>query len=59
MIDTALTALWIIFLVFTGGALIALVEPLFFLFMSVVIFCCVMIALIILSVFFISLVLTP
>lgn len=47
------TAVLVTVLVFAGGALIALVEPLFFLFMFAVIICCIMISLIILSVFFI------
>lgn len=51
------TAVHIIVLGFAVGALISLVEPLFFLFMLAVIFCVIfcfeMIALIILSVFFI------
>lgn len=50
MIDTALKAFLIFFSIFVGGALIALVEPLFFLFMCAVIICCIMISLIILSV---------
>ena len=50
MIDTALKAFLIFFSIFVGGTLIVLGEPLFLLFMSVVIFCCVMISLIILSV---------
>lgn len=47
---TELTVLWIIFLGFIGGALLALIDPLFFLFMVAVIICCIMITLIILSV---------
>ena len=47
---TDLTVLWIIFLGFIGGALLALIDPLFFLFMVAVIICCIMITLIILSV---------
>ena len=47
---TELTVLWIIFLGFIGGALLALRDPLFFLFMVAVIICCIMITLIILSV---------
>lgn len=47
---TELTVLWIIFLGFIGGALLALIEPLFFPFMVAVIICCIMITLIILSV---------
>lgn len=50
MIDTALKAFLIFFSIFVGGTLIVFVEPLFFLFMSVVIICCIMISLIILSV---------
>lgn len=38
------------FLGFIGGALLALIDPLFFLFMVAVIICCIMITLIILSV---------
>lgn len=53
MFYTALKAFLTGFSIFVFGTLIVLGEPLFFLFMSVVIFCCVMIALIILSVFFI------
>lgn len=55
--DTALKAFLIFFSIFVGGALIALLYPLFFLFMFSVLICCIMIfemiALIILSVFFI------
>lgn len=47
---TELIVLWIIFLGFIGGALLALIDPLFFLFMVAVIICCIMITLIILSV---------
>lgn len=50
MFYTALKAFLIGFSIFVGGTLIVLGEPLFLLFWSVVIFCCVMISLIILSV---------
>ena len=47
---TELTALWIIFLESIGGVLIALVDPLFFMFMFSVLIYCIMITLFILLV---------
>lgn len=47
---TELTALWIIFLGSIGGVLIALVDPLFFMFMFSVLIYCIMITLFILLV---------